>query len=162
MEATKANPSNVPAKGLPEREYVSMSLPSLRLAVPEIPGYHCHWMSSDPQRMHQAYQAGYEFVEKDEIELNRFSLAGDPSEDPGSDLGSRVSVFGDANGTRLYLMKLKNELWERYEHQKAIGQERVAAQLRGDKGFTAPGDDSSNRYSKSNNQNLFQPNRRAR
>ncbi|HWV47462.1 MAG TPA: hypothetical protein VN039_15815 [Nitrospira sp.] len=161
MEFTKSNPSNVAPKGLPEREYTSMSLPSLKLAVPEIPGYHCHWMRGDAQRIHQAHQAGYEFVEKDEIELNRFSLAGDPSEEPGSDLGSRVSVYGDANGTRLYLMKLKDEIWERYEQQKAIGQERIAGQLRGDKGFVAPGDDASNRYSKSNNRNLFQPNRRA-
>jgi hypothetical protein len=56
------NPSTTPKTEMDERSRVPMSLPTLKLAVPEIPGFYCHWMRGDPMRMQQAQRAGYVFV----------------------------------------------------------------------------------------------------
>ena len=162
----QTNPANAPEKRLPERTRIPMSLPVQKLAAPEIPGYHTHWMRGDSQRIAQALRAGYDWVSPDEIDLNTFGIASGEEDSGQTDLGSRVSHFSgmDEKGSvqRLYLMKLPLELWE--QDQKALGekQESIAAQIRGDKGFTEAGLDASNRYSRGEQKsNMFQPKRRA-
>jgi hypothetical protein len=160
------NPSVAPDKSLPERTRIPMSLPTLKLAVPEIPGYHCHWMRGDAQRIHQALRAGYAFVEPDEVNLNDFGLANGPDDSGNQDLGSRVShisgTAADGKAETLYLMKLPLALWE--ADQAALGQrqEQIASSIRGDKGFSEGGMDTSNRYAgaqSNKNQNIFIPKR---
>jgi hypothetical protein len=160
----QTNPANGAEKSLPARERIPMSIPVAKLAVPEIPGFHCHWMRGDDMRLKQALQAGYVFVDQDEVNLNRFGLA-DGAEDSGhTDLGSRVSVLGgtgeNGDAQRLYLMKLPLEFWDADQMKLEERQEKVAAALRGDKGFSKAGDDASNRYSKGESANLFQPKRK--
>ncbi len=163
--ATSSNPSNVAEKATPQRSRIPMSLPIQKLAAPEIPGYHCHWMRGEPQRIAAALRAGYTFVEQSEVNLNDFGIANSEADSGHSDLGSRVShVSGraeDGGAERLYLMKLPQEFWE--QDQKALGQrqEEIAGQLRGDKGFTEPGADNSNRYTRPENKNIFLPKRSA-
>lgn len=164
QSSAKENPSIVADKQLPERTRIPMSLPIQKLAAPDIPGYHCHWMRGDKVRISQALRAGYEFVNPDEVDLNDFGLANGPEDSGNQDLGSRVSLMAgrgeDGQGERLYLMKLKEEFW--LADQKAAGsrQEQVASQLRGDKGFTQGGLDASNRYAgkqSGENRNIFVP-----
>lgn len=154
------NPANKPSRRIEAGKRIPMSLPHLKLQVPDLPGYHLHWMRGDAQRINQALAGGYEFVEKDEVALNTFGVADDPEDAEGSDLGSRISVFGGNDGSRLYLMKIKLEYWNEDRKAESDRQEKVAELLRGDKGIAAPGGDNSQRYSR-NNRNIFQPNRRA-
>src|SRR5574340_519779 len=90
MANEKANPANKKFE-LP-KGYRPMSVGQRRLEVAPIDGYHLHWFRGNPGNIARAQQAGYEFVQKDEVSLNDFDLAGDGEDDKGSDLGSRVSV----------------------------------------------------------------------
>ena len=158
-KSAATNPANAPEKRV--RQRIPMALPTLKLAVPEIPGYVLHWFRGNPQRLQQAQQAGYEFVERDELLINSTGLANSYDDDGNTDMGTRVSVASGSedseSGNRMYLMKIRQEYWD--EDQLAVNarQEQTAAQLRGDKGFTEGGMDSSNRYSRGENRNMFQP-----
>ena len=162
VDMTAANPANPPEKA--PRKRIPMALPTLKLSVPEIPGYKSYWFRGAPGRIQQALAAGYEFVERDEVELNNYGLANSYDTDGNTDMGTRVSVAtGDGSdgpqNSRLYLMKIKEELWEEDEAEVAKKHEGIAAQMRGDKGFAAAGADTTNRYSRGENRNLFTPRR---
>jgi hypothetical protein len=163
-----ANPANAAEKRKSSRDRVPMSLPQQKLSVPDIPGYHLHWMIGRADRLAQAERAGYTFVNQDEVDMNTVGLADGGNASGHSDLGSRVShVSGtdEAGGqpVRLYLMKLPIEFW--YEDQAKLAgvNENIAGVLRGDKGLQATGEgmDNSNRYvpKDAGNKNLFQPKR---
>lgn len=110
------------------RKRIPMSVPKSKLAVPEIDGYHLHWINDYAGRIPQAQQGGYEFVNESEAMVNNFSL-GTASDLSGStDMGSRVSVVvgknEDGTALRAYLMKIRNE-W--FVEDQAVAQERVDA-----------------------------------
>jgi hypothetical protein len=161
----QSNPANAPERQKAGRERIPMSLPQQKLAVPEMSGYHLHWMLGKADRIAQAERAGYTFVTKDEVDKNTMDLAGG-DESGHNDLGSRVSHISgtdEAGGQpmRLYLMKLPLEFW--LEDQAKFGKvnENIAAVMRGERGLQAPGEDNSNRYvpTGDGNKNLFQPKR---
>jgi hypothetical protein len=113
-------PANLVERALAERKRVSMSAPRQKLSLPDIEGYHIHWINDYPGRLAQAQEAGYEFVDPSEVSVNGEHIS------PGSsDLGSRVSIVvgrGEAGGgLRAYAMKIKQEL---YEEDQAALQER--------------------------------------
>jgi hypothetical protein len=164
----QANPANAAEKRKQGRERIPMSLPQQKLAVPELPGYHLHWMIGRPDRIAQAERAGYTFVTQDEVDMNTTGLADGTDSSGHTDLGSRVShVSGtDERGeaTRLYLMKLPLEYWEEDQAKLAQVNENIAATIRGERGIQATGEgmDNSHRYAPDGgNKNLFQPKRRA-
>ena len=161
METAMTNPANLPNKTTVERTRIPMSLPSLKLAVPDIPGYHLHWMRGEPGRIQQALKGGYIHVELDEVDLNAVGVADSQDAHGSTDLGSQVSVIGGSDGIRMYLMKIKEEFWETDETARARQQEGIAGKIRGDRGLQGPGD-NSNRYTPegSPNRNIFQPKRR--
>lgn len=166
--APKSNPANPTATRVTEATRRPMSLPQLSLQVPDIPGYYLYWFLDS--QIDQALQAGYEFVEQEEVALNNRGVANDQTQDGNDDLGSRVSrVAGQsAGGTvqaqRLYLMKLRQE-W-RDKDVAALGErnEAIAAALRGgvstgNEHGVAPGEtqgDKARRYLKTG-QDLFYP-----
>lgn len=161
-DMTLSNPANPPEKA--PRKRIPMALPTLKLSVPDIPGYKTYWFRGAPGRIQQALNAGYEFVERDEVELNHGGLANSYDVDGNTDMGTRVSVAtGDGSegpqNARLYLMKIKQELWEEDEQEVAKKHEGIAAQMRGDKGFANAGSDTTSRYSRGENRNLFTPRR---
>lgn len=145
------NPANVPQKAKVERQRIPMSMPLQKLAVPDIPGYHLHWMLGTPGRISQALRAGYEFVDGDDVDVTNTGLANDASSSGNSDLGSRISVLagldsGETGEQRLYLMKLKEEYWQ--EDQKLVENrnEQIAAALRGGEDVAENPNGSDNRY----------------
>lgn len=153
-----ANPANPPARSVGRR--VSMALPTLKLAVPELPGHVLYWFRGTGQRLQQAMNAGYTFVDRDELTLQGHGLANSYDIDGNSDLGTRVSVTAggeDSPGQsgRLYLMKIKKELWLEDEQLVDERHEQIAGQLRGDKGFSEAGMDASQRYTRGENRNMF-------
>jgi hypothetical protein len=135
MTTPSTNPANPAPKRVTEATRIPMSVPRQRLAVPEIPGFHLHWFLS--QNVHRAVQAGYSFVEDDEVDVVNSGVADDAASSGSTDMGSRVSRFagGLVQGTtepqRLYLMKLPQE-WRNADMKKLEEtNERIAAALRG-------------------------------
>ncbi len=160
-------PGSKPESVKAQRRRVPMSIPSQKLAVPSIPGYHLHWMLGTPQRLAQAQQAWYEFVMHDEVDLATVGLGNSADSNGSTDLGSRVSLIagGMSEGgqaVRLYLMKVKQELWEEDQRVLEGRNESIAAVLRGDAvagDGENPGGDITNRYTPKglNSNNLFVP-----
>lgn len=128
-------------------------------------------MNGTKQRIAQALDAGYEFVDSSEVNLTETSLGSSIDSTGSTDLGSRVSISAgsdigpDGTEVRQYLMKLRQEFWD--EDQKVIAQrnEQVAASIRGGRstGEANPHGDE-NRYvpesSKTVMANLFTPKHR--
>lgn len=131
----KKNPANEKEFRLP-KNYRPMSVSRQKLDAEPIEGYHLHWFRGNPANIQRALQAGYTFVEKGEVSLNDFDIAGDGSSDQGSDLGSRVSVIsGDDLGgrqpSRLYLMKVPQELYDYSQSLKREELDSTVAALKG-------------------------------
>ena len=137
MATPTTNPANPVAKKLSETTRIPMSVPRQKLAVPDIPGYHLHWMRGDQARLQQAIQAGYVFVEDDEVSVVNTNVANDVSSSGNTDMGSRVSIISGSdvdhkgNPSRLYLMKLKQEWWDADQKLLEDRNEQIAATLRG-------------------------------
>ncbi len=163
-----------PAGGLPlPKNFQPMNSATLRLEVPVREGYHRHWFRGNPERIAKAQLAGYTFVNRADVHINNFDLAGDSLKQEGSsDLGSRASVISgddlDVTGQpgRLYLMECPNE-W--YEVGQKILQERndsIAEALRGGKigSENESSVDSDSRYVPKGVKipDLFNPNKRRR
>lgn len=133
MAIDKTVGTNNPANDKPKlpKGYRPMSGGQRKLEVPELEGYRMYWFRDEPGRINDALRAGYEFVEKDEISLNDFDLAGDGTSDKGSDMGSRVSVSTGEGEGRLILMKCPLEI-AAYAQTFADAQvDSVAEALRG-------------------------------
>lgn len=123
VQMDRSNPSvEGGKKSVEERKRIPMTLPMLKLEVPDIPGYHLHWMRGTTQRLMQADRAGYEFVHPDEVDLNSVGPGGDATHSGNTDMGARVSIVGGAGeqgeAVRLYLMKQKMEYY--LEDQKIL------------------------------------------
>ncbi len=161
-----ANPAQAPVKQKAERSRIPMSLPQAKLSVPDLPGYHLHWMLGKADRIAQAERAGYSFVSQEEVDMNTVGLANGQDSSGHTDLGSRVSHISgtdEAGGEpmRLYLMKLPLEFWLEDQAKLAKVNENIAAVMRGERGFESPEGDNSHRYAKGDgNKNLFQPKHR--
>lgn len=167
MAQEKVNPATKPEKANESRGRVPMSLPVLKLEVPDIPGYHLHWMNGTPSRIGQALKAGYEFVDNDEVDINNFGLADSANKTGNTDLGTRVSVsagtglddFGQEQ--RLFLMKIRLEYWEADQKALESRNESIAASLRGGTVGAEGPDGGENRYipeaHRKNVANLFTP-----
>lgn len=131
----KLNPGTIAGKT--ERSRVPMSVPVQKLEVPEIPGFHLHWFKGTPERLQRALDAGYEYVEEQEVKLNSVSLGGDSAASGNTDMGSRVSIVSgsdsgrDGQAVRLILMKLKQEWWEEDQLQIEARNDKVRNTLLG-------------------------------
>lgn len=150
-QANKAvNPANVKGDRA-ERTRIPMSLPQQKLAVPDIPGYHLHWMMGSPSRIAQAKKAGYDFVDENEVDVVNSDLGGDASKSGSTDMGTRVSVVAGGtaeNGSeqRLYLMKIRQEYWEEDQASLEDRNEQIASTLRGGQDIGANPHGADNRY----------------
>lgn len=166
--ASTSNPANPRATRVTEATRRPMSLPQLSLQVPEISGYYLYWFIDT--QVDQALQAGYEFVDREEVTLNNRGVANDQTEDGNDDLGSRVSRIagesqaGNVQAQRLYLMKLRQEWRDKDVADMGARNEAIAAALRGgvstgNEYGAAPGEtptDRAKRYLKAG-QDLFYP-----
>lgn len=154
---TRENPANRAATSAGKRDRIPMALPVMRLEVPPIPGYHIHWFNGDePARIRRALAAGYEFVDKGEVQLNRPGL-GNGNEVSGSDdLGTKISIEG------LILMKLPQEYWDDDITAYEADQEIRLSALRTPTGVVDPkqGHDASHRYSHNEQAHAFTLQRR--
>jgi len=160
----QSNPAN--GVDLPDG-FRPMTSATLRLEVPKKDGWHRHWFRGNPERIARAQQAGYRFVDSDDVSVNNFDLAGDAKQSGNSDMGSRVSVISgddiDQGGQpgRLYLMECRQEHYEVGQKILAARNEDVAAAIRG--GYLGSeqesGSDQKARYTKGKIPDLFNPNK---
>lgn len=129
-----SNPANARETRVTEATRVPMSVPSLKLQVPEIPGYHTHWIAD--RNLARALRAGYTHVKDDEVEVNNQAVADDPSVSGNTDLGSNISVLAGGvsqetrQSQRLYLMKLPQEWWQKDQAARDEVNEGVARTMR--------------------------------
>lgn len=167
MSESKNNPAN--AK-IPDN-FRPLNSAVLRLSVPEKDGFHRHWFRGTPERLARAQQAGYRFVDPDDVDgfIANMDIAGDTEKGGSTDLGSRISVvggesFGDGQAGRMYLMECPNEYYEFSKKALAERNEGVASALRaGLVGGAGPGEtqsDMNHRYRKGTVPDLFNPNKR--
>lgn len=164
-----ANPAN--SRVVTAENRVPMSLPLQKLDMPKIPGFHTHWMRSDPSRILQATRAGYTFVTQEDLDeigavVHNFDTAGDASASGNSDMGSRISVLSgneqDANGrpVRLVLMKLPQAWRDADMKAQAEKADATVNALRSEQGVSQEEaakrqHDTSNRYRGEANRTIF-------
>jgi len=123
-----ANPADATnQESVAERKRVPMGSPVARLAVPEIPGYEQRWILNERQRVQKALDAGYEFVHKDEIQMNyRDQIGSDSAEDGNTSLGTTVTTSAgadlgnDGQPQQLILMKIRKE-WYKQDQAAKVG-----------------------------------------
>jgi len=132
------NPAN--SGPITEANRVSMNLPTAKLAVPPIPGFHLHWFRNEAGRLERAQKAGYEFVEEEEVTLVGGVLGSDTAESRNTDMGSRVSMVAggtNRNGepTRLYLMKIREDWWKKDQTARDDSSQRFVDTLFGRETF---------------------------
>ena len=136
---SSANPANARETTTREAGRIPMSVPQTKLGVPDLPGYHTHWMMGTPQRIQQALRAGYQFVKDDELFAGQQNVAGDPMGQGSTDMGTNVTLpsgsdqlDSQGNSVPLVLMKLPLEYWEEDQRKIAERNEQVAKALRGE------------------------------
>ena len=158
-----------PANGkerVTDKTRIPMASGQQKLSVPDIPGYHLHWMMGTPDRLQQALQGGYEFVEESETRQINLQIGGDAKKSGNSDMGTRVSSLAgseigtDGQPVRLYLMKIKQE-WHEEDLRIQAGKSNHVreALLKGQIGAEQDTDnDNAHRYvGQQTNRNMFQP-----
>ncbi len=167
--STETNPANTIAQQTIPDDYIPMSAPIQRLQVPEKDGYVRYWFRGDAGRIQRALQAGYQFVDPSEVKTNNFDLGGDAKKSGNTDLGSRVSIITgdqtfDGQPSRLYLMEIPEELYEKGQQFLRNANEAVASALRS--GLIGSDDDNradrAARYTKSGVPDFLNPVKRRR
>jgi hypothetical protein len=153
-----SNPANMPAVTVTDETRVPMSLPDLKLTVPEIEGFKLHWFADRPGRIPRAMAAGYQFVEPEEVRIRNFGFAEDLLNSGSTDLGNRVSVHGGVDdqgkAERLYLMKIKQEWYDKDMALREEASDKIVASLRAGK-IGAERDSNVNRRYVKDTENLF-------
>lgn len=131
------NPANIKEKFNLPANFQPMGSGVMKLEVPERDGYVRRWFRGEPGRVQRAIQAGYTFVDRNDVSLNNFDLGGDAKESGNTDMGSRVSVISgegsDSTGQplRMYLMECPEEIYEYSRSFVEARNESVADALRG-------------------------------
>jgi hypothetical protein len=99
-----------------------MNIPRRKLEVKPIPGFRLYWhRQSDIER---AIDAGYQFVDKAEVQVNSRQIGAAYGIGGNTALGSEVSIVGSAGtGERLILMKIPEEYY--LDDKRAIFEEHA-------------------------------------
>ena len=109
-----ANPSVKGTAETPRRRRIPMSTPSRRMEVPEMPGYRMYWFRES--NVPRALQAGYDFVNKEDVKLLNLPIASHPGGDGNTDLGTNVSIVAGTTEhgqpERAVLMKIPLEWFQ--------------------------------------------------
>jgi len=149
-----------PANNLAERQEnttarrrrIPMTMATRKLEVPEIPGFYLHWVNGEPDRVARAINAGYDFVQKDELPGYSLELGDKTGIGGDADMGDRISQIAggtatDGQALRLYLMKLPMEFREEDLKSRDEEAEKVIQALYNDpNAHGVSGQDNDRRY----------------
>lgn len=128
--------------GVTRESRVPMSIPQIKLAVRDIPGYRLYWFKEE--NIERAIQAGYENVKRTEVFLHRNNVAGSPGVSGNTDLGTNVSLvmgtFENGHTQRLILMKIRLD-WYKDDQLKSIQKQAAIIEgiFEGQQVFTGEG-----------------------
>lgn len=143
-----ANEGGAAAEPL-KRRRIPLSVPRRKLEVDPIPGFVLYWFKES--NIPIAIQAGYDFVDANEVVLNQINEANPADQSGNTDLGSRVSIIGDKIGERgvperAVLMKIREEWWR--EDREILDNEnaRTIQSIFGGEIVAAKGGDHSMSY----------------
>lgn len=129
-DSHKTPSSSATEYGVTAETRIAMSVPRVKLAVRDIPGSKLYWFKEE--NIESAIQAGYEYVKRNEVHLNRSNPAGSPGVSGNTDLGTNVSLamgtFENGQPQRLVLMKIRLE-W--YKADQLANVEKQAAIIEG-------------------------------
>lgn len=104
------NPGQDPIQAKRDKsKRIPMSVPQLKLEVPEIPGWHLYWAAES--NLPRFFQGGYELVYDREIHLNQTGIGSQHSISGNMDMGTRVAIAAGVkeNGDTEYLVLVKIE-----------------------------------------------------
>lgn len=104
------NPAQDPIQAKRDKSSrIPMSIPQLKLEVPEIPGWHLYWAVES--NLPRFFQGGYELVYDHEIHVNAVGIGSQHSISGNMDLGTKVSIAAGVkeNGDTEYLVLVKIE-----------------------------------------------------
>lgn len=158
--ATASIEASNPANGLEERQEntvarrkrIPMTMAVRKLEVPELPGFYCHWVNGEPDRIARAINAGYDFVQKDELPGYSLELGDQTGISGSADMGDKISHIAggtatDGQALRLYLMKLPNEFRQEDLQARDDEAEKLIQALYTDpNAHGASGQDNDRRY----------------
>lgn len=157
----EVNPANQPEKRVTEATRIPMSIPVLQLEVPEIPGYHLYWFLE--RNLARALRGGYEFVDPEETDIVNKGVADDPTASGSSDMGTRISRIGSVDDQNkpelLYLMKIRDEWYQKDQAMLGERNDKIAQALRAGLVGAEGDQDAAARYLKQG-ANLFFPKRK--
>ena len=131
----------LPQKKFNRKKRVPLGTPHLKLNAEEIPGKKTRWIKDKPGRLDRALAGGWEFVRSD-LEI------GEGAEPTNTDIGSAIStISGQANGGRLYLMAIDEDMYEEDQATKQAHLDSIDNTIRrgklqnqlGDKSYTPEG-----------------------
>lgn len=135
MSKHESNPANETAFRVTEDNRIPLGMPETTLELPKIEGYVCYWFLDSPGRIMRAVKAGWEFINRDEVQLNQHGVANSMLEDGNSDLGDRVSVYGaqseHGKTQMLYAMKIREDWYKADEARKLGRVAQVVEAIRG-------------------------------
>lgn len=102
------------------RKRIPMSIPRRKFETPELPGFFLYWHLE--KNVPAALDAGYEFVDRNELPINQLNVATDSEVSGSVDLGNRVRMIGgvgiDGRAEYHILMKLRQEWRAEDEHAR--------------------------------------------
>lgn len=154
------NPATDSEATFDESKWVPMGAKVGRLKVPEKPGWHRHWFRNEPGRIERAMQAGYRFVDSEEISMIPQQLGGSVEQGGSTDLGSKVSVaaggYGDnGQALRLFLMECPMHLYERAKSMLQADTDNTVEALAAGRGNKDDYAEKGNSYVRGDTPKLF-------
>jgi hypothetical protein len=124
----------------PARKRIPMSVPNLRLEVPEVPGFRLYWHKE--ANVERAKAAGYVLVTQDEVALNPRDIGGNDGLGGNTDLGGNVSLVHGQGATgspeRLVLMKIPMEYFKEDQLNIAMSNAEKIADIFSDEQLIGP------------------------
>ena len=135
------NPSVAPGKTSVERQRVPMSVPVQRLEVPEIPGYHLHWINDYPGRVDAALDNGYEFVSAGEVGKTSFNVGATEGQ-----IKHSVGVQENGDPLYAYLMKIRQEWYDEDQSAKSQREQQVDAAIKSGRNLTVKDAGETDKY----------------
>jgi hypothetical protein len=93
-----------------------------------IPGYHCHWINDEGDRIPRAQMRGYEFVKKNELHLN--TALTPLNKDEGDFISCYVGSTAQNTPMRAYLMKMPLDVWKKQRQREQLHNDQIDAAIR--------------------------------
>lgn len=119
------------------KERVPLGVPRLRLAVKSRPGFKGRWVNDVGDRINQALEGGYSFVQKGGAEFKEAD-----TQNRNDSINDSVSKVVSSDGTKAFLMEIPTAMYNKDQKTKAERVNKIENGLRrGEDSHGKPGSD---------------------